>query len=62
MLTKLKDYVVSSYVEARKVSWPTKQQTINYSVLVLALSIGMALFFALLDYGFNRAITQLLTK
>jgi preprotein translocase SecE subunit len=46
----------------RKVTWPTKEQTINYSILVIALSVGLALFFALLDYAFNSGITFLISK
>lgn len=62
MFTALKNYLFNSYAEMKKVSWPTKQQTINYSLLVLGLSIGMALFFTLLDYAFNYGITRLITK
>lgn len=58
----LKNYLIGSYAEMKKVSWPTKQQTINYSLLVIGLSIGMAVFFALLDYFFNWGITTLLTR
>ncbi|MFH1790146.1 MAG: preprotein translocase subunit SecE [bacterium] len=49
----IKSYFVGSYRELKKVSWPTKKQTINYSVLVIAMSIGMALFFSILDYIFE---------
>lgn len=62
ILTSIKNYFVGSYVEMRKVTWPTKEQTINYSILVIGLSVGLALFFALLDYMFNAGITLLITK
>lgn len=62
MLTSLKNYVLESYGEMKKVTWPTKNQTINYSLVVIGLSVGMALFFALLDYIFNGAITALITR
>lgn len=58
----LKNYLIGSYAEMKKVTWPTKQQTINYSLLVIALSIGLAAFFASLDYFFNWGITTLLTR
>jgi preprotein translocase SecE subunit len=57
MLNAVKNYFVGAFQEMRKVSWPTKSQTINYSVMVIALSVGMALFFGLLDYIFNLGIT-----
>jgi preprotein translocase SecE subunit len=46
----------------KKVTWPTKEQTINYSILVIALSLGLAVFFAVLDYGFSTAITALISR
>jgi preprotein translocase SecE subunit len=57
MLNAVKNYFIGAYQEMRKVTWPTKSQTINYSVMVVALSVGMALFFGLLDYTFNLGIT-----
>ena len=59
IFSAIKNYFVSSYAEMKKVSWPTKKQTINYSLLVIGLSIGMAVFFAVLDYVFNLGINKL---
>jgi preprotein translocase subunit SecE len=58
----VKNYFVGSYQEMKKVTWPTKNQTINYSALVIGLSVGMAIFFGLLDYIFNWGITELFLK
>ena len=58
----IKNYFVGSYQEMRKVSWPTKKQTINYSVLVIGLSVGMSLFLGILDYFFNLGITEVFLK
>lgn len=59
-INAIKSYFVGSYRELKKVTWPSKKQTINYSVLVIAMSIGIALFFSILDYvfdlGFNLII------
>ena len=53
LLKKIKGYFVGSYQELKKVTWPTKKQTTNYSILVVALSIGIAVFFSLLDSIFD---------
>lgn len=60
MFTSLKNYLVQSYAEARKVTWPTHNQTINYSILVVGLCVGFGIFFSLLDYGFSRIISRFL--
>ncbi|OGH69793.1 MAG: preprotein translocase subunit SecE [Candidatus Magasanikbacteria bacterium RIFCSPHIGHO2_01_FULL_47_8] len=62
MIDSIKNYFLGSYAEMKKVSWPTKQQTINYSLLVIGLSVGLAVFFALLDFAFSTGITKLITK
>jgi len=62
MFTAMKNYFLGSYAEMKKVTWPTKQQTINYSLLVIGLSVGLAIFFALLDFAFNTGVTKLITK
>jgi len=61
-MNKVIDYFKSSYAEMRKVSWPTKKQTINYSLLVIALSIGTAIFFVILDYVFNKGFEILIIR
>lgn len=62
MFTAIKNYLVGSIVEMKKVSWPTKQQTISYSLLVIGLSLGMAVFFTALDYVFSTGITTLISR
>ncbi len=59
---KIKNYLLGSYAEMTKVTWPTKQQTINYSLVVVALSVGVALFFTALDYMFNLGIQTLINR
>lgn len=62
MFEKLKNYLIGSYAEMKKVTWPTKEQTINYSLVVIGLSLFTAVFFAVLDYGFSLGITKLISR
>lgn len=62
MLNAIKNYFVGAFQEMKKVTWPTKSQTINYSIMVIALSVGMALFFGVLDYIFNWGVTNIFLK
>lgn len=61
-LQTLKNYILESYGEMKKVTWPTKNQTINYSILVIALSVGLALFFAVLDFGLSKVVANVLSR
>ncbi len=39
--------------ELRKVTWPTRQQTINLTVIVIAVSVGVGLLMGGLDFVFQ---------
>jgi len=59
-LKKLKKYFVDASHEIKKVTWPTKKQTQNYTIIVIALSIGIMIFFAILDYIFNIVLKAII--
>lgn len=39
--------------ELKKVNWPSKQQTINYTLIVVGLSLAVAIFLGALDFVFS---------
>ncbi|MDD5032361.1 MAG: preprotein translocase subunit SecE [Patescibacteria group bacterium] len=53
MANKLIDYIKASVEEMKKVTWPTKKETYNYTLLVIGLSLAVAAFLGALDYLFN---------
>lgn len=53
MFNKLISYIKSSIEEMKKVTWPTKKETYNYTILVIGISIGVAAFLGALDYIFS---------
>lgn len=55
-MNKLTSYIMESVGEMKKVTWPTKKETYNYTLLVIAISVGVALFLGLLDYIFNSGL------
>jgi preprotein translocase subunit SecE len=53
-------FVQGSRVELRKVVWPTRQETLQTTLVVFALVLAMGIFFWLLDMllgGVTRALT-----
>ena len=44
------------YHELKKVTWPTKSQLINYSLVVLAFLVIMGVLIGLFDFGAGRLI------
>ncbi|MFA6376642.1 MAG: preprotein translocase subunit SecE [Candidatus Paceibacterota bacterium] len=39
-------------VEVKKVNWLTREQLVNYTLMVIGFMVAMALFFGSLDFGF----------
>ena len=52
-MSKISEYIKGSVEEMKKVTWPTKKETKNYTLLVISISLGMAAFLGALDYIFS---------
>ena len=61
-MNKLTTYIKESIEEMKKVTWPTKKETYNYTILIIGISLAMALFLGLLDYGFSQGMKAILYK
>jgi preprotein translocase subunit SecE len=61
-MNKLTNYIKESIAEMKKVTWPTQKETRNYTILVIGISIGVALFLGLLDYIFTTAFQFIIIK
>ena len=54
------NYVKDSYLELKKVQWLTRKQTINYTIAVFAMSVGIAIFFVVLDRVLSTGLDKLI--
>lgn len=48
--------------ELIKVTWPTREQTIRYTVLVIAVAVGVGIFLGGLDYLLTSLTAFLLSN
>ena len=55
-IDEAKQFFVEARQELKKVTWPTKQQTMNATWVVLAVTTLLAIFMGLVDMGFSRLI------
>jgi len=60
MANKLIQYFIDSKAELKKVTWPTKQETIRASTLVIIISILTAVFLGFTDIILNQGLERLL--
>ena len=45
-------------LEMKKVNWPTRKETIRYTLIVIGLSVAVAAFLGSLDFIFNTLLTR----
>ena len=43
-------------------AWPTRPETINYSIIVLVAVVLLTAYVALLDYGFGDVLLKLFQR
>ena len=56
MTGKLANYIKGSVEEMKKVTWPTKKETKNYTLLVIGISLSVAVFLGALDFVFSKGL------
>ncbi|HAV11181.1 MAG TPA: preprotein translocase subunit SecE [Candidatus Moranbacteria bacterium] len=62
MFDKILTFIKEAKAELTKVNWPTKKQTLNYTMLVVAVSLVVAAFLGGLDYLFGMILREFLIK
>ena len=55
-MTRIRRYFDEVWSELRKVSWPTRIQVRNLTVLVFAISFVVGVYITVLDGGFQGVI------
>jgi len=62
MLSKIKTFLKEARAELMKVNWPSKQQTINYTLAVVGISIAVSIFLGGLDWFFGYLLKIFILK
>ena len=52
-------YLHEAKEELGKVSWPSKKDTVRYSAIVVGVTVGLALFFAIIDWALTFGLDKL---
>ena len=60
MATKLTQYIKESRDELKKVVWPSRKETTKYTLLVIGISLGVALFLGAADLGLTYALEHVI--
>ncbi|OGI24929.1 MAG: preprotein translocase subunit SecE [Candidatus Moranbacteria bacterium RIFCSPHIGHO2_12_FULL_54_9] len=61
-MNKIVAFLVEAKVELSRVNWPTRQQLIRYTILVIAISLVVAVFLGSLDFLFSSLVERFLIR
>lgn len=56
------NFLKETRAELEKVVWPTREQTVRYSILVIIVAVATGLFLGGLDYILTALTTYLVNK
>ncbi len=62
MISKIINFIKEAKVELTKVNWLSKKQTVNYTLLVIGVSLAVAAFLGGLDYVFSGILKGFIIK
>ena len=60
--TFLVKYFSEAKVELKKVTWPTRKETINYTMIVIGVCLSLAIFIGAVDFGLSKALELIVAK
>ena len=58
----VRQYVGEVRSELRKVAWPSRDEVVNYSIVVLITLIVLTTFIGLLDWGLGEGLLKLFER
>lgn len=62
MFSRMRKFFEESRTELRHVNWPTRDEAVRLTAVVLGISAGLALFLGLFDYFFTSLVKYLVLK
>jgi preprotein translocase subunit SecE len=60
-MAKISEYFKETKAELKHVNWPGRKLTINYTLIVIALSVLLAYFLGVFDFIFSKGLEKLIS-
>ena len=55
---KIVTFLKEVRLEMKKVNWPTRQETLRYTLIVIGISVAVAIFLGALDFIFTTLLNK----
>lgn len=62
LLTKITTFLKEVQLEMKKVNWPTREETIKYTLMVIVVSLAVAMFLGGFDFLFTTLLNRFIIK
>ncbi len=62
MIQRIRDYFRGVLLEAKKVSWPSRQEVVAFTALILVMVIALALYLGAVDAIIQAILSALLKR
>ncbi|PYM95468.1 MAG: preprotein translocase subunit SecE [Candidatus Rokuibacteriota bacterium] len=59
-LTRAREFIREVLVEFRKVTWPSRQELVNSTTVVIVVTVVLAFFLGAVDIGLARIVERIL--
>jgi preprotein translocase subunit SecE len=60
-MSKITEYFKETKTELKQVNWPTRIQTIFYTLIVIVLSVGIAYILGFFDFLFSKGLEKIIS-
>lgn len=57
-ISKITTFLRESFLEMKKVNWPTRDETFQYTLIVIGISMAVAAFLGTLDFIFTILLNK----
>jgi len=58
IFSKLGSFLKEVRLEMKKVNWPTRKETVKYTLIIIGVSLAVAAFLGGLDYVFTTLLNK----
>ncbi|MBN1630712.1 MAG: preprotein translocase subunit SecE [Thermoleophilia bacterium] len=59
--TRMTDYLRATWYEMKKVTWPTRQEAANLTLIVMVAMLALALVLGVVDWLFSQIFSLILS-
>ena len=60
--SRLNEFLQSAMVESKKVTWPSRQELINSTTVVIAVTVVLAFFLGGVDIALTKLVERILHR